>query len=148
MTLKQSKSTRKPPMTDDQIGELSALLRDGLNITSAAKFLRIPLPTLEGWMRKYPMLRMAVDEAVAHHEHQMLHHATRHAQRDGKIAIALLERRFGHWNKADKREITADVTQTTVSPALLAALSAGKEERGTPPGGGLGYNQPTTENRE
>ena len=77
---------------------------------------------------------MAVDEAVAHHEHQMLAHATRHAARDGKIAIALLERRFGHWNKADKREVTADVRQTTVSPALLAALSSGREE-GAPPRG-------------
>jgi len=119
---------RKPPLDDAQLETLTGLLRDGLTIASASKFMRIPLPTLEGWMRKYPSLRMAVDESVAHHEHTLLAHATRHAQRDGKIAIALLERRYGHWNKTDKREVDAKVESTTVSPALLAALAQGKED--------------------
>ena len=129
-----ARTSTKLPIDSDRLEALTGLLRDGLTIASASKFMGIPLPTLEGWLRKYPRLRMAVDEAVAHHEHQMLAHATRHAARDGKIAIALLERRFGHWNKADKREVTADVRQTTVSPALLAALSSGREE-GAPPRG-------------
>ncbi len=119
---------RKPPLDDTQMETLTGLLRDGLTIASATKFMRISLPTFEGWLRKYPSLRMAVDESVAHHEHTLLAHATRHAQRDGKIAIALLERRYGHWNKTDKREVDAKVQSTTVSPALLAALAHGKED--------------------
>ena len=123
-----ARTSTKLPIDSDRLEALTGLLRDGLTIASASKFMGIPLPTLEGWLRKYPSLRMAVDESVAHHEHQLLSHATRHAQRDGKIAIALLERRYGHWNKTDKREVDAKVQSTTVSPALLAALAHGRED--------------------
>ena len=140
------KTPVKCPLTDDELDALTQLLRDGLNIKSASNYLGKPLPTVEKWLRKYPRLRMAVDEAIAHHEHQMLSHATRHATRDGKVALAILERRFAHWNKPDKSEVTASVKTTTVSPALLAALAAGKEEV-RPPSGGVLVNQPTSQNR-
>ena len=126
------KASRQPPITEDQIDQLTGLLRDGMSIASSAKYLRISGSSLEKWIRKFPTLREVVDEAIAHHEHFLLARATAYAQRDGKIAIALLERRYAHWVKTDRREVTADITQTSVSPALLAALAAGKEEVAPP----------------
>ena len=116
-----------PPVDEEKITALTEAVRDGLSLVSAAKFVEIPLPTVEGWMRKYPALKMAVGKASADHEHRLLSLATDHAARDGKLAIAILERRHAQWNKTERQEIK-QTAQGTVSPELLRALAAAPEK--------------------
>ena len=117
---------KMPPIDADKIAALTEAIRDGLSLVSAAKFVEIPLPTVEGWLRKYPALKMAVGKASADHEHRMLMMASEHAARDGKLAIAILERRHAQWNKTERQEIK-QTAQGTVSPELLRALAATPE---------------------
>ena len=124
------KPTRMPPIDAVKIEELIAAITDGLSLTSAAQFTEIPLPTLEGWVRKYPALKMAVGKATADHEHRMLALAEAHAARDGKLAIAILERRHSQWNKTERQEIK-QTAAGTVSPELLKALASAPEKRKT-----------------
>ena len=119
--------TKMPPIDAEKIAALTEAIRDGLSLVSAAKFVEIPLPTVEGWMRKYPALKMAVGKASADHEHRMLSLASTHAERDGKLAIAILERRHAQWNKTERQEIK-QTAQGTVSPELLRALAAAPEK--------------------
>ena len=123
-------ATKMPPVETERINALTDAIRDGLSLTSAAKFVEIPLPTVEGWVRKYPALKTAVEKATADHEHRMVQLATAHAERDGKLAIAILERRHAQWNKTERQEIK-QTASGTVSPALLRAI-AGIPEKTKP----------------
>jgi len=125
-----------PPLPVEKIDELTAAVRDGLNLVSACKFVELSLPQVEKWLRIYPALKTAIEKAGADHEHRMVQLAASHAERDGKLAIAILERRHSQWNKTERQEIKQE-TQGTVSPELLKALGAAPEKirprDGTPP---------------
>ena len=88
--------------------------------------LELSLPQVEKWIRIYPALKMAVEKAGADHEHRMIQLAEQHAAKDGKLAIAILERRHSQWNKTEKQEVKQSATGT-VSPELLKALTAAPE---------------------
>ena len=133
---KIAQPTNMPPIPEEKIADLTAAVRDGLNLVSACKFVELSLPQVEKWLRIYPALKSAVEKATADHEHRMVQLAAHHAERDGKLAIAILERRHAQWNKTERQEIK-QATQGTVSPELLRGL-AGAPERvrpreGTPP---------------
>ena len=123
---KITQPTKLPPLPEEKINDLTSAVRDGLSLVSAAKFVELPLPQIEKWVRIYPALKMALDKASADHEHRMLQIATDNAARDGKLAIAILERRHAQWNKTERQEIK-QTAQGTVSPELLRALAATPE---------------------
>ena len=123
---KITQPTKLPPVPAEKIEALTTAIRDGLNLVSACKFTEIPLPQVEKWLRIYPALKMAVEKASADHEHRMLMTATVAAERDGKLAIAILERRHAQWNKTERQEIR-QTTNGTVSPELLRALAGAPE---------------------
>ena len=118
--------TKLPPLPADKIDALTAAVRDGLSLPSACKFVEVSLPQVEKWLRQYPALRLAVEKASADHEHRMVSLAEQHAARDGKLAIAILERRHAQWNKTERQEIKQTATGT-VSPELLRAMSTAPE---------------------
>lgn len=118
--------TKLPPLPADKIDALTAAVRDGLSLPSACKFVEVSLPQIEKWLRQYPALRLAVEKATADHEHRMVSLAEQHAARDGKLAIAILERRHAQWNKTERQEIKQTATGT-VSPELLRAMSTAPE---------------------
>ena len=123
---KLAQPTKMPPIAEEKITTLTNAVRDGLSLVSACKFTEIPLPTVEGWVRKYPALKMALDKASADHEHNLLMRATELSARDGKLAIAILERRHAQWNKTERQEIR-QTTTGTVSPELLRAMVSAPE---------------------
>ena len=118
--------TKLPPLPADKIEALTAAVRDGLSLPSACKFVEVSLPQIEKWLRQYPALRLAVEKASADHEHRMVTLAEHHAARDGKLAIAILERRHAQWNKTERQEIK-QTAMGTVSPELLRAMSTAPE---------------------
>lgn len=115
-----------PPIPEATTDALIEAIRDGLSLPSACKFTELSLPQVEKWIRIYPALKMAVEKAGADHEHRMIQLAEQHAARDGKLAIAILERRHAQWNKTEKQEVKQSATGT-VSPELLKALTAAPE---------------------
>ena len=118
--------TKLPPLPADKINALTDAVRDGLSLPSACKFTELSLPQVEKWLRQYPALKLAVDKASADHEHRMIDLAETHAARDGKLAIAILERRHAQWNKTERQEVK-QTTSGTVSPELLRALAHAPE---------------------
>ena len=123
---KIAQPTKMPPIPEEKIDALCDVIREGLSLPSACKFTELSLPQIEKWLRMYPALKTAVEKATADHEHRMVQLASTHAARDGKLAIAILERRHGQWNKTDRQEIKQE-TQGTVSPELLRALANAPE---------------------
>jgi hypothetical protein len=124
---KITQPTKLPPLPAEKIEALTDAIRDGLSLVSASKFVELSLPQVEKWVRMYPALKIALDKASADHEHRLLQIATDNAARDGKLAIAILERRHAQWNKTERQEIKQ--TQTgTVSPELLRALASAPEK--------------------
>ena len=115
-----------PPIPEASTNALIEAIRDGLSLPSACKFTELSLPQVEKWIRIYPALKMAVEKASADHEHRMIQLAENHAAKDGKLAIAILERRHAQWNKTERQEIKQS-TAGTVSPELLKALTAAPE---------------------
>ena len=115
-----------PPIPEASTNALIEAIRDGLSLPSACKFTELSLPQVEKWIRIYPALKMAVEKAGADHEHRMIQLAENHAAKDGKLAIAILERRHAQWNKTERQEIKQS-TAGTVSPELLKALPAAPE---------------------
>jgi len=118
--------TKLPPLPADKIEALTAAVRDGLSLPSACKFVEVSLPQIEKWLRQYPALKLAVEKAAADHEHRMVSLAETHAARDGKLAIAILERRHAQWNKTEKQEVKQSASGT-VSPELLRAMATAPE---------------------
>lgn len=118
--------TKLPPLPADKIEALTAAVRDGLSLPSACKFVEVSLPQIEKWLRQYPALKLAVEKAAADHEHRMVSLAETHAARDGKLAIAILERRHAQWNKTEKQEVRQSASGT-VSPELLRAMATAPE---------------------
>tara|TARA_X000001382_G_scaffold85560_1_gene60634 strand:- start:6544 stop:7239 length:696 start_codon:yes stop_codon:yes gene_type:complete len=129
---KIAEPTKLPPIPEEKIDQLCDVIREGLSVQSAAKFVELSVPQVEKWTRMYPALKLRIDKATADHEHHLVALATQASQRDGKLAIAILERRHGQWNKTDRQEIKQE-TQGTVSPELLKALQSAPE-RVTPRG--------------
>jgi len=129
---KIAQPTKLPPIPEETVSALCDVIREGLSLPSACKFVELSLPQVEKWLRIYPALKTRVDKATADHEHHLVSLATQHSQRDGKLAIAILERRHSQWNKTDRQEIKQE-TQGTVSPELLRAL-AGAPEKVAPRG--------------
>jgi len=123
---KITQPTKLPPLPADKIDALTAAVRDGLSLPSACKFVEVSLPQIEKWLRQYPALRLAVEKASADHEHRMVSLAEQHAARDGKLAIAILERRHAQWNKTEKQEVKQSASGT-VSPELLRAMATAPE---------------------
>ena len=123
---KIAQPTKMPPIPEAQADALIEAIRDGLSLPSACKFTELSLPQVEKWIRIYPALKMAVEKAGADHEHRMIQLAENHAAKDGKLAIAILERRHSQWNKTEKQEVKQSATGT-VSPELLKALTAAPE---------------------
>jgi hypothetical protein len=123
---KITQPTKLPPLPADKIEALTDAVRDGLSLPSACKFTEVSLPQIEKWLRQYPALRLAVEKASADHEHRMVTLAEHHAARDGKLAIAILERRHAQWNKTERQEIK-QTGSGTVSPELLRAMSTAPE---------------------
>ena len=127
---KIAQPTKMPPIATEKIDALCDAVREGLGLSSACNFVELSLPQVEKWLRIYPALKSAVEKATADHEHRMVQLAAAHAEKDGKLAIAILERRHSQWNKTERQEIRQE-TQGTVSPELLRAL-AGAPERVRP----------------
>ena len=123
---KIAQPTKMPPIPEASTNALIEAIRDGLSLPSACKFTELSLPQVEKWIRIYPALKMAVEKAGADHEHRMIQLAENHAAKDGKLAIAILERRHAQWNKTERQEIKQS-TAGTVSPELLKALTAAPE---------------------
>ena len=123
---KIAQPTKMPPIPEATTDALIEAIRDGLSLPSACKFTELSLPQVEKWIRIYPALKMAVEKAGADHEHRMIQLAENHAAKDGKLAIAILERRHAQWNKTERQEIKQS-TAGTVSPELLKALTAAPE---------------------
>ena len=123
---KIAQPTKMPPIPEASTNALIEAIRDGLSLPSACKFTELSLPQVEKWIRIYPALKMAVEKAGADHEHRMIQLAENHAAKDGKLAIAILERRHAQWNKTERQEIKHS-TAGTVSPELLKALTAAPE---------------------
>ena len=123
---KIAQPTKMPPIPEASTNALIEAIRDGLSLPSACKFTELSLPQVEKWIRIYPALKMAVEKAGADHEHRMIQLAENHAAKDGKLAIAILERRHAQWNKTERQEIKQS-TAGTVAPELLKALTAAPE---------------------
>ena len=123
---KIAQPTKMPPIPEASTNALIEAIRDGLSLPSACKFTELSLPQVEKWIRIYPALKMAVEKAGAAHEPRMIQLAENHAAKDGKLAIAILERRHAQWNKTERQEIKQS-TAGTVSPELLKALTAAPE---------------------
>ena len=123
---KIAQPTKMPPIPEASTNALIEAIRDGLSLPSACKFTELSLPQVEKWIRIYPALKMAVEKAGADHEHRMIQLDENHAAKDGKLAIAILERRHAQWNKTERQEIKQS-TAGTVSPELLKALTAAPE---------------------
>lgn len=118
--------TKMPPLPEDKINALTDAVRDGLSLPSACKFTELSLPQIEKWLRQYPAMKLALEKAAADHEHRLIALAEQHAARDGKLAIAILERRHAQWNKTERQEVK-QTGNGTVSPELLRAMASAPE---------------------
>ena len=101
------------------------LIRKGVTIEGACESAGISHDTHYQWKKKHPEYAERVTRANGESEAELVEIARRGAIKDPRIAVQILERRFGgRWCKAEKHQVTASQTVTTVSPQLIKSLAS------------------------
>ncbi len=101
------------------------LIRKGVTVEGACESAGINPDTHYEWKKRYPDYAEQVTRANGQSEAELVEIARRGAIKDPRIAVQILERRFGgRWCKAEKHQVTANQTVTTVSPQLIKSLAS------------------------
>ena len=115
MERKAGQPTKRTPARVKRICEL---LASGLSFAGTARAVGVDQSTLHSWRKTDPAFGRAVDCALADSEAELLRLAKAGAAKDGRIALMILERRFGaEWSKRDQVEHLH--AHATLSAALL-----------------------------
>lgn len=121
-----AKRGRKSKYSDALAKRICEHIANGVSMAGAAKICGIGERTFHEWREKMAHFAQRVDEADAASEAALVAICAQQAsQRDGKLALMMLERRHGaHWHRHESREVTANHTLSTVSPQVVQGLSA------------------------
>ena len=100
------------------------LIRKGVTIEGACESAGINSDTHYEWKKRHPEYAEAVTRANGDSEVALVDIVTKGATKDPRIAVAILERRFGtRWSRNEKHQVSATHTLTTVSPQVVQGLA-------------------------
>jgi len=100
------------------------LIRKGVTVEGACESAGVNPDTHYEWKKKYPEYADAVTRANGESEAQLVEIARAGATKDPRIAVQILERRFGtRWSRNEKHQVSGHHTLTTVSPQVVQGLA-------------------------
>ena len=102
---------------------ICALIKKGVTVEGACESVGINPDTHYEWKKRHPEYAESVTRANGESEAELVAIARQGAIKDPRIAVQILERRFGRWCRNERHQIDQKSTITTVSPQVIASLS-------------------------
>lgn len=112
---------------------VEAILRNvaiGMPESRAAQLAGISAGTLSEWKKKWADMREALARAAAVAQDELYGVVRQGMQKNPRLALEVLERRFpSEWAAHSKHQVAGVMMQTQVSPDMLAGLHAARVQR-------------------
>ena len=112
---------------------VEAILRNvaiGLPEGRAAQLAGISRETLSKWKSKWGDMRHSLARAEAIAQDELYGVVRKGMQKNPRLALEVLERRFpGEWAAHSKHQVAGVVMQTQISPDMLAGLHGARQDR-------------------
>lgn len=125
-TRTKRKPGRQSKATPERLAKFRSLVESGLSLKGAAHACGLSESVIYRWRAEDPAIEELVQSALAESERQLVDLALEGARKDGRIALMMLERRFGDsWCKRSQHEHL----HAHADAGVLALLVKSRKER-------------------